>query len=207
MHRLRKSAWNGRPTAAALVLAAHGFFLFLLWIEGRLPMRLPPATREIVSIPITLEPLPEVVVEPDPRDESRTEPQAQRPRAAPGPESPPVDTAPRPSTAITLPAPDAPAQPRLPAPDWYRESSEQAALYAERTEKPPATIGRPVQKMREPCKPKASSFRFERDKPPSNGIGFLTPGWEEPEPDSHLFDDMMAGRRSKSSVPDPNVCD
>ena len=39
------------------------------------------------------------------------------------------------------------------------------------------------------------------------GIGWLTLGWEEPEPDKHYFDDMKAGKNQVSSVPDPNVCD
>lgn len=91
--------------------------------------------------------------------------------------------------------------------DWRQQASELAARYAEEAEAPPATFSPEPEKLREPCKPPKESFRWEHERNRTAGIAALTLGWEEPEPDKHLFDDMMAGRRRPSSVPDPNVCD
>lgn len=177
-------------------------FAALLLVGSRFPARPPAPVQELVSIPITLVPL---VPAPAPAEEEPVSTAA--PRASAPTRPPPVAL---PSTAITLPAPaiETPVPPAEPPGnvDWFAQSVDRAARYAAEVEAPPATIGNPPQKMREPCKPRESSFKWKSDSRPT-GLGALTPGWEEPEPDKHLFDDMMAGRRSKSSVPDPNVCD
>src|SRR5690606_841887 len=162
----------------------------------------PPQER--VSIPITLLPLP---VAPAP-----VEPPAEE---AAAPAVDPVPAPPRvapPSTAITLPAPqveepESPSQRPGSDVDWYAQAAERAQRYVDENAEKRESFGPPVAKMREPCEPPKSSFMFKKDYPPSTGSGRLTLGWEEPPPNSHLFDDMMAGRRSVSSVPDPNKCD
>lgn len=190
----QRPAPGSRPTAALLTLAAHALFLLLL-VGGRETIRVQPV-RDRVSLPITLFP-----IQPPPEPED----------APPPPETPlprvPAREPPRP-TAITLPTPEeAPAPRETPDVDWHGQASNLAARLAEELERPPPTLGRPVEKMREPCKPRERSFRWKDEQRTTGGSGRLTPGWEPPPPDSHLFDDMMAGRRSKSSVPDPNECD
>jgi len=182
-----------------LTLAAHALFLLLLVTGGRDPQRQVQPARERVSLPITLFPLPL----PPPLEEERPPPDAPPRRV-------PVPALPRPGTAITLPPVEEEPGSREPVPgdvDWYRQAGELAARVAEELEKPPPTLGKPLQKMREPCKPRESSFKWKDETPGTGGYAVLTPGWEKPPPDSHLFDDMLAGRRSKSSVPDPNECD
>lgn len=161
---------------------------------------------EVRNIPITLLPMP--VSSPAPLDEQPPETDEASARA-----SPPPTPAPPPrqlETAINLPAPATQTPPAVTDQpghvDWFGQSVEFAARYAEELDAPAPGIGKPVAKMREPCKPRESSFKWQSDSR-STGSASLTLGWEEPEPNKHLFDDMMAGRRSKSSVPDPNVCD
>lgn len=204
MHSWRRSVWRSRPKAALLTLAAHALFAALLLLGSRFPARPPVVVAEVRNIPITLLPLP--VTPAAPLDEQPPETDEVPARAGP-----PPAPSPRPlETAITLPAPAAEAplavtdQPGNV--DWFGQSVEFAARYAEELDAPAPGIGKPVAKMREPCKPRESSFKWQSDSR-STGSGSLTLGWEEPEPNKHLFDDMMAGRRSKSSVPDPNVCD
>lgn len=106
--------------------------------------------------------------------------------------------------------------------DWYAEAARLAAQGAGEP-KAPATLGKPLQKMREPCKPRESSFEWSPEEAkaglfplPYVIIGercLVTVGFfscvlgELPPPNKHLFDDMQAGRTPDSSVPDPNVCD
>jgi len=204
MHSGPPPKWKARPKAALLTLGAHALFVLLLFSDPRMGSRPVAPPQERVSIPITLLPLP---VAPAP-----VEPPAEE-GAAPAVD--PVPAPPRvapPSTAITLPAPqveepESPSQRPGSDVDWYAQAAERAQRYVDENAEKRESFGPPVVKMREPCEPPKSSFMFKKDYPPSTGSGGLTLGWEEPPPNSHLFDDMMAGRRSVSSVPDPNKCD
>src|SRR5690606_11445256 len=164
-------------------LAAHALFAALLFLGSRFPARPPVVVPEVVNIPITLSPLP--VAPPLPAEEQPVES-----RGASGRADPPPLPAPPPATAITLPAPevavDTPPAERPPGDvDWFGQSVEFAARYAEGLDTP-QTIGNPPAKMREPCKPRESSFKWKSDSR-RTGSGALTLGWEEPEPDKHLF--------------------
>ncbi len=101
---------------------------------------------------------------------------------------------------------DTPAQPDARDVDWYAQAAERAQRYVDSLPEPRDSVGPPVAKMREPCRPRESSFKWKKDSKPT-GSARLTLGWEPPPADAHLFDDMMAGRRSVSSVPDPDKCD
>lgn len=204
MHSGPPPQWKARPKAALLTLAAHALFVLLLFSDPRMGPRPLAPPQERVSIPITLLPLP---VTPMP-----VEPPAEEGAAPPVATVPAPPRAPPPSTAITLPAPQV-VEPEEPAPrassdvDWYAQAAERAQRYVDEAAEARESFGPPVVKMREPCEPPRSSFMFKKDYPPSTGSGGLTLGWEEPPPNSHLFDDMMAGKRRVSSVPDPNKCD
>jgi hypothetical protein len=129
--------------------------------------------------------------------------------------------------------PSAPAPAASPvikgAPYWFDETSRIAKQAAERADAD-ASFGGPVRAMREPCRPRKSSFEWKdkpvpEDPPPEHNplapppgsvvvggtrvgtVGFSIPLGGKPEPNKHLFDDMMAGRTPASSVPDPNFCD
>lgn len=198
MHSWQRPSRRLRPAAALLTLAAHALLLLLV-LHGREPAHEARPARELVSLPITLFTLPPA---PPLEEEAPVPAPAPRPRV-PAPELP------RPATAITLAPVEEPAP--LDAPprhvDWHSQAGELAARMAEEMDQPPPTLGKPLQKMREPCRPPGSSFRWKEDSPGTGGIAALTPGWEKPEADKHLFDDMMAGRRQKSSVPAANECD
>jgi hypothetical protein len=97
--------------------------------------------------------------------------------------------------------------------NWHAQAGELAARRAEELDKPvQETFSPPPKVMREACKPPESSFEWKWES--SGGLGYkigaaLTLGWEEPPPNTHLFDDIERdkGKRPVSSVPDPNVCD
>lgn len=205
MYGRQRSGWRSRPAAALLTLAAHVAFVLLLLLEARNAPPLPPPIRQPVMIPITLPPLLEPPQRPSDSPESAGDETTPRPRAAP----PVVTVTPLPSTAITLPP--APSQePGAPTDrdvDWYGQAAVRARRYAEEAEGPPESFSPPPVVLRKPCTPREQSFEFRQDQNSTGGIAVLTPGWEKPEPNKHLFDDMMAGRRSPSSVPDPNTCD
>lgn len=198
-----RSTWKARPTALLLTVAAHALFVSLL-LSGRREAPRPPARPpEPLSIAITLLPIstPEPAPQPPPAGDAPGEP-----APSPAPVAPP-----RPATAISLPAPQvevvpAPAPPEAGHVDWYALAAESAQRYVDSLPEPRQSVGAPVAAMREPCKPRESSFRWKKDSR-STGSAILTPGWEAPPADAHLFDDMMAGRRSVSSVPHHEECD
>lgn len=201
-----RSALRVRSAAAALTLAAHLLFGLLLVIGDWRGSRPEPLAREPEGVWITLTSLL-----PPPLPDSSLPPVPERERpVAPAPAAPPRPA----STAITLPAQEsAPDQPaitpsdRAPAPavDWMAESSKLAARFAEEQDRP-KTFSPPPAVMRQPCKPRDSSFEWKSDQK-SSGSGALTLGWEPPPPNKHLFDDMKAGKTPRSSVPDPETCD
>lgn len=113
--------------------------------------------------------------------------------------------------------------------DWELEAEKLAAR--RQWDEEPEGFSGPLQAMRKACKPHQSSM-FPKKKevedappplrdattpPPGSvmmggtrvgvaGVG-IPLGGPKPEPNKHLFDDMMAGKTPRSSVPDPNVCD
>jgi hypothetical protein len=196
----RRSGWGARPTAALLVLAAHGLFLMLLFIEKRNAPRPFPSASQLVAIPITLQPLPLL-------PERQPEPELEAPQGAIPPLARPP--APLPLTAITLaPLPSEPEQRATPEldGDTVEETAALAARRFEELDGPAPTFSALPEKMRQPCKPVRKSFKFKEDSTSKGGSASLTLGWEKQDPDKHLFDDMKAGRRTKS-VPDPVTCD
>jgi hypothetical protein len=199
MHPASRSAPRVRVTAAALVLGFHGLVVALLVIEGRLRPQDAPKPRDLEGIWINLPAL-----EPPPALADKVElarPTQQRSaavsRAVVLPQIPP--------TAITLaPAGDSATPSPAPGVDWQEEADKLREGYGK--DDKPATFSPPPATMRKPCTTPESSFKWIAQTK-TTGSAWLTPGWEEPDPDKHYFDDMKKGKTQNSSVPDPNVCD
>lgn len=107
--------------------------------------------------------------------------------------------------------------------DWYGEAARLAARLADAPE-PPERIGPPLPKLRQPCRPRESSFKWSpqeekyglvplpyiiiADRCIVTAIGmFSCVLGAPPPPEAGLFDDMRAGRTPHSPVPDPHSCD
>lgn len=238
----QRPKWWRKARAATLTLAAHVFFVTLLLVEARFERleqvaEAPPTGQWITLV---LPPLPPPPTPETPDDES-TPRREEETLPVPSP-APPG----RRSTAITLPPPatapiteDSPAPPARLSSNWIAQASKLAADYAKEVENPPSFSG-PVEKMREPCEPRVSSFWGKKkdkkdDAPPSwdrvpgattmvggmpigvsggalgggavGGAGIKIPLREKPEPNKHLFDDMVAGKTPVSSVPHHEKCD
>lgn len=213
MHHSPTSNSRVRSAAAVSTLLVHALLLLLLLQEDRIERRAALPTRAMVNMWIHLPPPPI--------------PQANREEAAPDPrDRPPVPRPSLPRTAIVLqPSVETPANPstRETAPvDWYGEAGKLAARAAEDTA-PSDGFGEPLQKMRETCEPRDSSFDWNPEEKKYGllplpyvmlgqrcviGLGFFGCTLSAlPEPNKHLFDDMEAGRTPDSSVPHPNYCD
>jgi hypothetical protein len=224
MHSWPRTRVRVGATAGALTLALHGLFALLLLLEDRDMQRPLPAARRLVGMWIHLAPPPALAVEAPVAIAPADAPAMDAPAAAPAP--------PRPRTAITLaPAPEAAGatslESRSPT-DWELEAQKLAGTFGPDD---PETFSPLPQTTREACKPHQSSMWPKKpekeDAPPSWQDNFKPPpgsvilagrrvgvvqigipiGGQEPEPNSHLFDDMMAGKTPRSSVPDPNACD
>lgn len=192
-----------------LTLAAHGLFVALLLSDPRMASRPVVSPRELVSIPITLPPLPDVV-EPEPEQPLPGSPRGGgTPRRETETPTARVEVQ-RPAAAITLPSPEVAPRPLEPAPrdvDWYAKAAERAQRYVDGLPESRQDNQPPQAKVRESCKPRESSFAWKKDAKPTGGSGGLTLGWEPPPANAHLFDDMKEGKTPRSSVPDPNKCD
>ncbi len=229
-HRPRTTPGTG-SIAAFVALAVHGLFAVLLLREGGQPRPDSGATRSLQGTWIHLLPLPE----PEPVDRAE-EPAVADPPARPVRErpataitlSPAPPAAPAATSDSGPPASSGEGIESRPWTDWDLEA-EKLAARREREAESEGFSG-PLQALREPCKPYQSSMfpgRQEEEPPPptwqdatrpppgsvmmgGTRVGvvpvFGIPIGKE-EPDKHLFDDMMAGRTPRSSVPDPNVCD
>jgi hypothetical protein len=214
MQGWQRATVRGRVIAASFTLAVHGLFVLLLLLEKRLPPReLPP--RRLVGMWIHLPP----VLDPVDQSAAATPPPARKPEVAPPPAPAPADTPAEPTDVQPAQLADEPSLPRV---DWHAEAARLAARGAGEPEAPP-TIGKPLQKMREPCEPRESSFEWNAEEPKAGllplpyviiaercmiSVGFFSCILGPlPPPDKHLFDDMQAGRTPDSSVPDPNTCD
>lgn len=217
--------------AALVTLAVHGVLAVLLLREDG-PRRADTSTARALEgtwihlLPLTAPPPPE------PAQEQRVTQPVPRPvdarpttaiTLAPAPAVPSASDDNPPATS------DAGAEPR-PWTDWQLEAEK----FAARREREMAAEGfsGPLQALREPCKPYQSSM-FPEKKPPEDPPRSWQDGAKPPpgsvmmggtrvgvvpifgapiggpreEPNKHLFDDMMAGRTPRSSVPDPNTCD
>jgi hypothetical protein len=211
-----------------LVLGVHALFVLLMLAGDHMRLRRPEPPAQVPGIWIRLDPAPPPPAERMPPVDESTPPPATPPRRAQ--EVP----APLPRTAITLPpSPQPSANPPVeqstapPPVDWQKEA---ARIAAEITAEKPTGIGKPLQPMREPCKPRVSSLWGKPKEPKSAG----PPTWQDqvepaaevltgatrhtikggfsiplgrPKPRDDLFDDMLAGATPHSSVPDPNICD
>jgi hypothetical protein len=195
--------------------------LLLLWLlqEDRRAPRVLPAEQKLVIVRIHL-PLPApqtVAVETldnssAPRRETQVTP------------APPTAIAPDPVAEAPSEQPiEAATTPRV---DWYGEAANLVARAAVESVARD-TFGPPLQKMREPCKPRDSSFDWSPEVKKYGLLPGLLPlpyviiadrclltvGFVScvlgplPEPNQALFDDMQEGKTPHSSVPDPNRCD
>lgn len=225
MSRWPHSAPGNRTAVVALVLGVHGLFVLLMLAGNHMTPRDAEAPQGLRGVWIRLDPLPPPPA-PTVVDESTPSPIPQARREE-------VEPRPVPRTAITLPSPVQPAEqtsegPATRAPvDWHTEA---ARVAAEITAERPTSIGKPLQPMREPCKPRVSSLWGKPKVPPPPEA----PAWQKmvepsaevvtgvtrhtipgsfsiplgkPKPRDDLFDDMVAGATPRSSVPDPNICD
>jgi hypothetical protein len=227
IYRPRTTLWVGTAAAAA-TLAVHGLFTLLLRLEDRDLLRPLPPERELVGIWIHLPMIPEP--EPEPAVKPAVDPPPDRPTVARPARA--ITLAPATETAESTPAIATPAEDdSRPAIDWELEAQKLAALL----DRDPENFSGPLQAMREPCKPHQSSMWPKKpevvDAPPTAEdalnpppgsvmmggtrvgvvdigtlIGLLI-GGPKAEPNEHLFDDMVAGKTPRSSVPDPTVCD
>ena len=208
-----------------LVLGVHALFALLLQFGNHMTSRGPQPPRTPTGTWIRLTPLlpPPPAVEDAPVDTAT----ATAPPAAPREER---ESRPVPRTAISLPAPPAAPVEESTAParvDWRAAAARiaESAAQEKRT-----SIGKPLEPMREPCKPRVSSFWGKPKEPmpeePPSWQGMVQPnanvltgasrhtikgGFSIPlgksKPRDDLFDDMLAGTTPRSSVPDPNICD
>jgi hypothetical protein len=227
-YRPRTTLWVGTAAAAA-TLTVHGLFTLLLRLEDRDLLRPSPPESQLVGIWIHLPKIPEP--EPEPAVEPAVDPPPDRPTVARPARA--ITLAPATETAESTPAISTPAEDdSRRSIDWELEAQK---LAAQREERDPENFSGPLQAMREPCKPHQSSMWAKKpevvDAPPTaedalntppgsvmmggtrvgvvdigSLIGILT-GGPKAAPDSRLFDDMVAGKTPRSSVPDPNVCD
>lgn len=221
-----------RTVAGFVTLAVHGLFATLLLREGDDKRPRAQGERTLEGTWIHLLPLPEPefpeqdVVEPA-VSEAPTPVTSVRPSTAitlaPSPQAPPAsDDGAQGNTGSDLDS--------RPWTDWDLEA-EKLAARRQWGEEPEGFSG-PLKALREPCKPHQSSMfpkkKEVEDAPPSWQDAAKPPpgsvmmggtrvgvvplvgipiGGAKPEPNKHLFDDMMAGKTPRSSVPDPNVCD
>lgn len=227
MHYRPRTPFRVGAAAGALTLAMHGVLALLLMLEDRDMQRPLPAARRLTGMWIHLPPPSlreiEVPVVPARADAPAEVPAAPRPRTA-------ITLAPVPAMAPESPAEAGVAtspESRLPT-DWELKAQKLAGTYGPDD---PETFSPPPETTREACKPHQSSMWPKKPEkviaPPSWRDNFKPPpgsvmlggrrvgvvgmgipiGGPKPEPNSHLFDDMMAGKTPRSSVPDPNVCD
>jgi hypothetical protein len=214
MHNRPPVAYGVRVATAGLTLAVHGVFVLVLLFEDRNLQDPLPASRKLAGMSIHLFSPPPPSMD-NPPQSSRALARNQTSRLLP-------------SSGIT-PAPQEEATTGVPvrseAPsgiDWHAAADLLAARNA-RADAAPATFSAAPNRMREPCKPRDSSFDWH---PEDKKYGllplpyiviadrcFVTLGYFScnlsplPEPNKHLFDDMQQRRTPESSVPDPYFCD
>lgn len=232
----QRPKWGRKARAAALTVAAHAFFLALLLLETRFDRQekeitAPPTGQWITLVLPPLPPPP-----PETQDDESTQredvvvpPPAQAGRRSTAIALPPPVTAP-----ITE---ESPARPPGLSADWQAQATKLAEAYAEERERPPAFGGpvEGMRKPCEPRVSSFWGKKKENeDAPPAwdqvpgpttmvggmpigvaggalgggavGGAGIKIP-LGKPEPNKHLFDDMVAGKTPASSVPHHEKCD
>jgi hypothetical protein len=216
-----------RRRPALAVIALHGVLVGLLVMGfGHHPREIPEPTPFIslwIHPPPEESPSPEITPQlaPSPREHRATRQQPNTPITAPlqltTPQSTiPVEPNPDSTTAETLPT--------LPA-DWAERWDLAVRRAGEKLASPDrVTFSEPPKTIPKPCKPKESSMEWNGAANP--GVHWVGPlpilvtkrceitiGFFSctlgalPPPNVHLLDDMKDPNRSRSSVPDPNICD
>jgi hypothetical protein len=214
MQHSKASAVRVKASVVFLTLMVHGLLILLFFqgesVENRTPMWQPP----MVDVWIHLPQPPSRIDGDQPAPRRRSE------------ESPLLSVTP--SVAITLQQAEVPPSQAAEdsegttTVDWYGEASKLAARHAEDSSVP-GGMGQPVQKMREACKPRDSSFEWSPEQEEYGllplpymmvgercvvGIRFFSCSLGAmPEPNKRLFDDMRKGSTPQSSVPSPHTCD
>jgi hypothetical protein len=189
--------------------------LVSMWLT--LPPLIPPAPPQRTPI----EPPTQTARSPEAAN-SRTRPVRELPETAP--------TTPDETTAPLAAPPESPsATPQSPAP--YVDFAATADLSAKRiaaaaaaAEQRGDSFGPPPKVLAKPCVPKESSMEWKGEENPglkwygpipilvtkrcvfTLGVFSCVLG-DLPPANGHLFDDMKDPNRSRSSVPDPNICD
>lgn len=195
-----------RAAASGMALVADALALLLLMMEER-ALRAEPSRQRIV-----------ISIWPD-RPPELPEPAQPRSQPSPGLPSPTTRPGITPDPLADGPAP--PPAPGAPAIDWQAEAAAVAADQAARPAESGAFSPAPTT-VRKPCKPPDSSFEWNPEQPRAGllpwpyvrigescivALGFFSCTFGGPGPNTHLFDDMQAGKTQDSSVPDPNYCD
>lgn len=218
MRQLPRPARRLRPAAIVLVLLSHGL-LISLFMFARSSSRDEPEQQLVF---LSLWPdmrIDEAVI---PQALPQQQPSSRRSAPSPSPATvspPPVPTAP--STAITVPYESvAPGESPQPGIDWRAEAAAVAKLHA--TPTPPPEFAPPPKPLRKACEKKKSSWEWNEHPKKAGlaplpyvvlgrcvvGLGFFACSPQKPpEANSHLLDDMRAGKTEPSSVPDPDICD
>jgi hypothetical protein len=210
-----------RRRIAIAVIVLHGLLLWLLAAGFRQRDSRPEAPQlQIVSLWIT-PPAPERPIEPLLPSERPSSIATSTARAV----SPPAVA---PTTSPLEPQPESNAPPVTTAPlvDWASEASRVArqAGQAIGAGPRPEPFSEGPKGVRQPCVPKERSMEWKGEENPgvhwvgpfpvlvtrrcAITVGFFSCALGKlPEPNSHLLDDMQDPTRSRSSVPDPNICD
>jgi hypothetical protein len=210
--RRRPQSARVRAAAIGLALLAHVLVLLLFRSGNSAPSR-EPSLLQFVSFWPPDQPAPTVVSPPS--QPLRRVPAPSReltPRSAP---STAAQTAP--TEAVAPPTEESPRS----SIDWRGEAVRAAARNAAKEDQP-QTFSPPPKVVRQPCKPKESSFQWNPEEKKAGllplpyvrlgncivGLGFFGCGLNGPPPaNGHLFDDLQKGDRPVSSIPDPNVCE
>jgi hypothetical protein len=216
------------------VVLLHVVMLWLLLAGFRTRLDPPQAELQFVSLwvdpPAPDEPPPPPTPSQRPPPQSRATPRADTPPRQPSVE--PQRTAPLTTPVEPVPESTAPAAISEPQVDWEAAKNLAARRAGEALGAPkapePFSEG-PKNVIPKPCKPRKRSMEWadESDTPPSKpGVQWVGPfpvlvtkrcaitigffgcnlGYL-PEPNGHLLDDMKDPERSRSSVPDPKICD
>jgi hypothetical protein len=210
-----------RRRIAIAVIVLHGPLLWLLATGFRQRDSRPEAPQlQIVSLWIT-PPAPEEPIEPQlPSEQTRSSITSTRADALP--------PAVAPTTSPVEPRPQSTAPPATTAPlvDWANEASRVARQAGQAIGAGPAPepFSEGPKGVRKQCVPRERSMEWKGEENPgvhwvgpfpvlvtrrcAITVGFFSCALGKlPEPNSHLLDDMQDPTRSRSSVPDPDICD
>jgi hypothetical protein len=211
-----------RHRIALAVIVLHGMLLWLLAAGFRQRDSRPEAPQlQIVSLWIT-PPAPQRPVEPLlPAEQTTSSTSSTTPALA----APPA-VAPNASPIEPQPESNAPPATTTPQVDWANEGSRVARQAGESIGAGPGPepFSEGPKGVRKQCVPKERSMEWKGEENPgvhwvgpfpvlvtkrcAITVGFFSCALGKlPEPNSHLLDDMQDPTRSRSSVPDPNICD